>query len=63
MKGREIKARLALIGHTQVWLITQLAERGITVSETELSHILAGRRTGPKAEKVITVSYEIVFAN
>lgn len=61
-KGRIIKSRLALMGRTQLWLIAELGKRGIKVSETEFSHILAGRRNGPKAELVLETAYEIVAA-
>lgn len=60
MEGRIIKARLAIMGKSQRWLIDEIARRGVTVSETEFSHIMAGRRTGPKAEMVLAIAKEIV---
>lgn len=56
----QIKDRLKALGKSQVWLIFQLRERGIAIQPPELSSILSGANTYPKAERVLTVCDEIL---
>lgn len=56
----QIKDRLKALGKPQVWLIFQLRERGIAIQPPELSSILSGANTYPKAERVLTVCDEIL---
>lgn len=60
MSGKNIKVGLAEISRTQRWLLTELEARGLVTSETELSHTLAGRRHGPKAERVLRLAETII---
>lgn len=55
-----LKARLKTIGKTQVWLITELREHGISVSISEMSYIINGAMTTPKARRVLELSDEII---
>lgn len=56
-KIRELLSRNNL---TQVWLINRLAAVGETVDKYEMSSTLACVRTGPKADRVIHKSLEIL---
>ena len=56
----QIKDRLKALGKSQVWLLFQLRERGIAIQPPELSSILSGANTYPKAERVLTVCDEIL---
>jgi len=62
LRQEKIQIRLMLMRNslTYTWLINRLEEVGIRVDKTELSSVLAGRRKGPKAEKLITKSLEIL---
>lgn len=58
--GRRIKAALAACGQTQVWLSGELRSRGILTDKTELSSVLSGTRIGPKADRILATSAEIL---
>ena len=58
--GRAIKVSLCQRGVTQKWLIGQLENKGITTDKYELSKVLAGTYTGPKARMILTISAEIL---
>lgn len=60
LAGHNIKFALLKHDLKQVWLIEQLKNRGITTDKTELSSVLSGARTGPKAELIINTSNEII---
>lgn len=62
MERTKIRRLLAENNLTSVWLINQLAQRGITVDKCSFSNILAGTRTGPKADAVISASLDILAA-
>ena len=49
----QIKDRLKKLNKTQVWLIFKLRERGITVQPPEMSSIIRGVCTYPKAKVVL----------
>ena len=54
MAEREnIRSRLKKHQLTQVWLINQLGLRGIVTDKTEMSSVLAGTRSGSKADAII----------
>lgn len=58
--GRKIRVALAACGRTQVWLIEELRLRGILTDKTEMSSVLSGTRIGPKADRILTTSVEIL---
>lgn len=60
MSNRIVKSELAAIGMTQRQLIYEMAMRGCVTTEAELSNILAGRRTGPKSERVKQLVEDII---
>lgn len=45
----QIRERLKNLGKTQVWLISKLREREIVVQPPELSAVISGSLTTPKA--------------
>ena len=57
---RQIKTALCELGLTQVWLINELAKRNIRTDKTEMSSVIAGTRTGPKADLLIKTAKEII---
>lgn len=63
MRNLYIRRGLLEVGQTQRWLIAQLRDKGITTDETELSSVLSGRRTGPKARKILTTTVDILDAH
>lgn len=56
----QIRERLKTLGKTQVWLIFQLRARGVAVQPPEMSAILRGVNTCPKATKVLELSDSIL---
>lgn len=56
----EILARMNDIGLKQVDLLVELRERGIAVQPPELSQVLRGIYTYPKAKKVLAACEAIV---
>lgn len=62
MAEREnIRSRLKKHQLTQVWLINQLGLRGIVTDKTEMSSVLAGTRSGSKADAIIELSHDIWY--
>jgi hypothetical protein len=59
-EGHRIRIALAEIAKTQVWLINQLAKRGIITDKTEMSSVLSGTRHGSKADLMLQTSVEIL---
>ena len=55
-----IRERLRAVKKSQVWLIKSLRERGIIVQPPEMSNILSGIYTFPKARMVLDVCEEIL---
>lgn len=55
-----IRGFLIMNSLTQNWLISQLAKRDVVIDKSNLSKILAGSLTGPKAELVVTNSLDII---
>lgn len=47
----------------QKWLISKLEQNGISTDKTELSSVLAERRKGPKAKRILAVSWQILNDN
>ena len=43
-----------------MWLINQLGLRGIVTDKTEMSSVLAGTRSGSKADAIIELSHDIL---
>ena len=58
----EVKNKLIEYGLTQVWLIQQLGRGNIITDKTEMSSILAGTRSGAKAETLLKMSVSIIAA-
>jgi hypothetical protein len=56
----EIRERMQKLGKTQVWLILELQQRGIVVQPPEMSSILRGVNTYPKATRVLEVCNDIL---
>jgi hypothetical protein len=57
---KDIRSRLKKHQLTQVWLINQLGLRGIVTDKTEMSSVLAGTRSGSKADAIIELSHDIL---
>ena len=55
-----IRERMQRLGKTQVWLILELHQRGIVVQPPEMSSILRGVNTAPKAAKVLKACDDIL---
>lgn len=55
-----LKSRLKTIGKTQGWLITELRKYDISVSLSEMSYIVNGIMTTPKARRVLETADEII---
>jgi hypothetical protein len=56
----EIKIRLIRLGRKQKDLIPELYRRGIKASPAELSNALNGVDVGPKANRIVELSNEII---
>ena len=57
MEEREnIRERLKKHKLSYVWLIGQLALRGIVTDKTEMSSVISGTRNGTKADAIIELS-------
>lgn len=50
-----IRERLKALGKTQVWLIRELQNYNISVPTSEMSYILSGVLTTPKAKRVLNL--------
>nr|DAQ61036.1 MAG TPA: hypothetical protein [Bacteriophage sp.] len=57
-----VKDRLTAHCLTQVWLIQQLQNAGLTTDKSELCSILAGTRFGPKVDEILVESDRIITA-
>lgn len=51
-----IKGMLEKMRRSQVWLIQQLAERGLQTDKSEMSSILSGTRRGAKCDFILRAS-------
>ena len=61
MEEREnIRERLKKQKLSYVWLIGQLALRGIVTDKTEMSSVISGTRNGTKADAIIELSIDIL---
>lgn len=56
----EIKERMKNLGVTQVELIHELHKRGVVVQVPEMSQIISGVNTYPKAKRVLELCEEIL---
>lgn len=62
MEEREnIRERLKKHKLSYVWLIGQLALRGIVTDKTEMSSVISGTRNGTKADAIIELSIDMQF--
>lgn len=61
MEGRiSIRERLQKHSLSYVWLIAQLGNRGVKTDKTEMSSVVAGTRTGDKADSIIQTANSII---
>lgn len=60
MVDTEIRDRLVKHNLTFVWLINRLEMRGIKTDKSEMSSVISGARSGPKAEQIIQESEKIL---
>lgn len=56
----QIRERMKSLGVTQVQLILELRERGVVVQPPEMSQILSGVNTYPKAVRVLDMVKQIL---
>lgn len=56
----DIKMKLGKIGKSQVWLLKELRNRGIDTQPPQLSNIINGNYTYPKARSVLAECYKII---
>lgn len=56
----QIRERMKALGLTQVRLIFELRERGVVVQPPEMSQILSGVNTYPKATRVLDMVKQIL---
>lgn len=59
-KCEKIRARIKQYNLSYVWLIGQLALRGIVTDKTEMSSVISGTRRGAKADAIIEHSLDIL---
>lgn len=57
---KNIRERLKKHKLSYVWLIGQLALRGIVTDKTEMSSVISGTRNGTKADAIIELSIDIL---
>lgn len=55
-----IKERLSKLGKSQVWLLKMLRERGTDVQPPQLSNIINGNYTYPKAQRVLALCDDVL---
>ena len=55
-----LKARLEALGKTQVWLLIELRKRGMVTQPPQLSNIINGLYTYPKAKAVMEMCNLII---
>ena len=55
-----IKERLTQIGKSQVWLLRMLRKRGVNVQPPQLSNIINGNYTYPKAQAVLEICNNVL---
>lgn len=60
MVDTDIRGRLVKHNLTFVWLINRLEMRGIKTDKSEMSSVISGARSGPKAEQIIQESEKIL---
>lgn len=56
----KIKERLTKIGKSQVWLLKMLRERGVNTQPPQLSNIINGNYTYPKAQALLKVCNDVL---
>lgn len=57
---RSVRLQVAKYRLTYVWLINQLEQRGLHTNKSEMAQILAGKRTGWKADNILTNSLAVL---
>lgn len=55
-----IRERLRKHNLSYVWLISQLQLRGVVTDKTEMSSVVSGARSGPKADTIIQTAASIL---
>jgi len=56
----DIRFRLQKHNLSYVWLISQLRLRGVVTDKTEMSSVISGARSGPKAERIIQTAAAVL---
>ena len=56
-----IKERLIQIGKSQVWLLKMLRERGVNTQPPQLSNIINGNYTYPKAQAILEICNDVLM--
>lgn len=56
----DIRFRLHKHNLSYVWLINQLRMRGVVTDKTEMSSVVPGVRSGPKAERIIQTAAAVL---
>ena len=59
-EGERIRSRLRTNDLPVTWLIKMLSRRGIETTLPLMSHIFAGRRKGPRVDRIISESHDIL---
>ena len=60
LRGARLKADLALINKTQLWLMNELAEVGIKIDKFSLSKVINGVYQTPRSEMILAASEQII---
>ena len=55
-----IKERLTKLGKSQVWLLKKLREREVNTQPPQLSNIINGNYTYPKAQMILGICNEVL---
>ena len=55
-----IKERLTQLGKSQIWLLKMLRERGVDTQPPQLSNIINGNYTYPKAIEVLEICNDVL---
>lgn len=56
----DIRTKVTDYGLTYVWVIRQIAKRGVHTNRSEMSAVLAGSRTGYKADNILMNSLAVL---
>lgn len=57
----DIKERLTQAGKSQVWLLKKLRERNVNTQPPQLSNIINGNYTYPKAQAILEICNDVLM--